>query len=318
MVFTGIFRFCIISGSILLLLLALSPFSSGSYLPSDQSEREWRFRNFLRNDRNGSHYNNVKQLSLKSGLIRKFPDKCERYSESQLLFTLRHCRGGGRQSDPYNYNDFNSNYHPSQSDWQDNDDYADYYDDEDYQYQQQTTNREQNSPSRQRQADSQSFAGAFGALSSLGLGNLTQKSKRVGLALVGLGLLFTMVGVSLFFEKNLLRLGNLMFVSGTVTLIGPAKTIQWFSAKQRLRGTCTLLVGVFFVFSGWPVIGMILELFGFLNLFGNFFPLVFAMLKKLPLVRDFTGSAQPNKNYQPRRSSTYDDDAHSDYDNSWK
>lgn len=40
----------------------------------------------------------------------------------------------------------------------------------------------------------------------------------------------------------------------------------------------------FIVFIGWPILGIILEAFGFLNLFGNMFPFAFAILKQMPVI----------------------------------
>lgn len=37
---------------------------------------------------------------------------------------------------------------------------------------------------------------------------------------------------------------------------------------SKLRGTVIFMVGFFFVFTGHPVIGLAVEVFGFLNLFG--------------------------------------------------
>lgn len=39
--------------------------------------------------------------------------------------------------------------------------------------------------------------------------------------------------------------------------------------------------------AGWSRVGMAVELFGFLNLFGSFFPLVFSFLRTLPVIGPF-------------------------------
>jgi len=41
------------------------------------------------------------------------------------------------------------------------------------------------------------------------------------------------------------------------------------------------------VMSGWAVIGIFVELFGILNLFGTFFPLVFSVLRTVPIIGTF-------------------------------
>lgn len=34
----------------------------------------------------------------------------------------------------------------------------------------------------------------------------------------------------------------------------------------------------------WPILGIIVEVFGFINLFGDFFPVVLGFLRQLPVV----------------------------------
>jgi hypothetical protein len=45
----------------------------------------------------------------------------------------------------------------------------------------------------------------------------------------------------------------------------------------------------------WPVVGMAMELFGIANLFGNFFPVIVAFLKKIP----FLGPCLQHKYVKP-------------------
>jgi Got1/Sft2-like family len=51
-------------------------------------------------------------------------------------------------------------------------------------------------------------------------------------------------------------------------IIGPQKTFYFFARKQKIRGTICFIGGILLVFLKWPFIGMIVETFGFLNLFG--------------------------------------------------
>ena len=104
----------------------------------------------------------------------------------------------------------------------------------------------------------------------------------------------------LFFDGALLALGNvsesldmssnvvndmhdfeqILFISGLTFIIGPQKTFYFFARKQKIRGTVCFFGGVLLVFFKRPFIGMIVETFGFLNLFGHalsnffFFPSV--------------------------------------------
>ena len=46
------------------------------------------------------------------------------------------------------------------------------------------------------------------------------------------------------------------------------KTFYFFARKQKILGTLCFLGGIALVFLKWPFIGFIVEIFGFLNLFG--------------------------------------------------
>ena len=66
----------------------------------------------------------------------------------------------------------------------------------------------------------------------------------------------------------MLRAPQILFLSGLTLIIGPHKTFYFFARKQKLRGTVCFFGGVLLVFFKWPFIGVIVETFGFLNLFG--------------------------------------------------
>ena len=118
--------------------------------------------------------------------------------------------------------------------------------------------------------------------------------RRIGVPLLGLGLVFTVLGVSLFFNKALMRLGNLMFIAGVPTTIGPSRTAGYFFKPQKTRATACLFAGIFLVFVGWPIFGIALEIFGILNLFGNMFPMFWAIFKNMPFISSIAKSAGSN------------------------
>ncbi|KAF7976064.1 hypothetical protein HWV62_7609 [Athelia sp. TMB] len=93
-----------------------------------------------------------------------------------------------------------------------------------------------------------------------------------------------MLGVVLFFDGALLALGNVLFLSGLTLIIGPQKTFFFFARKEKLRGTACFIGGILLVFFKWPFVGVIVETFGFLNLFGDFFPVILTFLRQLPFV----------------------------------
>ncbi|TFY65888.1 hypothetical protein EVG20_g5201 [Dentipellis fragilis] len=129
--------------------------------------------------------------------------------------------------------------------------------------------------------------------------------QKIGVALTTFGGLFMFLGVILFFDGALLALGNLLFLSGLFLIIGPQKTFYFFARKQKLRGTVCFLGGILLVFLKWPFFGVVLETFGFFNLFGgstgdpmhndanlqyacsDFFPVILTFLRQLPFVGHF-------------------------------
>lgn len=139
-------------------------------------------------------------------------------------------------------------------------------------------------------------------------------NRKIGLPLLGIGAALTVLGISLFFNKTLMRLGNLFFVAGVPMTIGPGRTAGYFFQPTKARATGCLALGIFLVFVGWPVLGIALELFGFLNLFGNMFPVAMVVLKTMPvigpLLRGEVGGAGPNRK---RRYDGDGDDFDDDY-----
>lgn len=107
------------------------------------------------------------------------------------------------------------------------------------------------------------------------------------MGLTSFGVLFMLLGVILFFDKGLLAIGNILFLAGLLLVIGLSKTYLFFARSQKWLGTLTFFGGILLVFIGWPLIGMGVEMFGFINLFGDFFPVVVSFLKKLPIIGTF-------------------------------
>ena len=78
-------------------------------------------------------------------------------------------------------------------------------------------------------------------------------NRKIGLPMLGIGAALTALGVSLFFNKTLMRLGNLFFVAGVPMTIGAGRTAGYFLQSKKMRATGCLSLGIFLVFIGWPV-----------------------------------------------------------------
>jgi hypothetical protein len=51
-------------------------------------------------------------------------------------------------------------------------------------------------------------------------------------------------------------------------IIGLERTVKFFFGQQKLKGSLFFFGGVFIVLLGWPLIGMLIEIYGFIVLFG--------------------------------------------------
>lgn len=102
-------------------------------------------------------------------------------------------------------------------------------------------------------------------------GQKRKLTAEIGVGLVSGGVFFLAMGILMFFDATLLAMGNILFVSGIALLIGPQKTLTFFARKQKIRGTVCFFTGMALVFLRWAIIGMVVEMVGFLNLFGYVF-----------------------------------------------
>ncbi|KAL6511131.1 Golgi Transport [Orobanche gracilis] len=141
--------------------------------------------------------------------------------------------------------------------------------------------------------------------------------KKIGLGLTGFGIFFSILGIIFFFDKGLLAMGNILFLSGVTLTIGLKSSMQFFIKRSNYKvllasetvcrqfiswtrfhdATCTVMnisetiggtisfsIGFFLVIIGWPIIGMILEAYGFVVLFSGFWPTLAVFLQKIPVL----------------------------------
>ncbi|XP_058734774.1 vesicle transport protein GOT1-like isoform X2 [Vicia villosa] len=91
--------------------------------------------------------------------------------------------------------------------------------------------------------------------------------KKIGLGLTGFGIFFSFLGVIFFFDKGLLGMGNILFVSGVSITIRLKSTMQFFMKRSNFKGTISFGIGFLILMFGWPILGMIIEAYGFIVLF---------------------------------------------------
>ncbi|KAF7644544.1 hypothetical protein LDENG_00220160 [Lucifuga dentata] len=91
--------------------------------------------------------------------------------------------------------------------------------------------------------------------------------QKVGIGLVGFGVFFLLFGMLLYFDSVLLAFGNILFLTGLMFITGMQRTASFFFQRHKFRGSFFFLGGVFLVLCRWPIIGMLVESYGFVLLF---------------------------------------------------
>ncbi|XP_064794338.1 vesicle transport protein GOT1B-like [Oncorhynchus masou masou] len=107
-------------------------------------------------------------------------------------------------------------------------------------------------------------------------------SQKIGMGLTGFGVFFLFFGMILFFDKALLAIGNILFVAGLSFVIGLERTFRFFFQKHKMKATSFFLGGVLIVLIGWPIVGVVLEVYGFFLLFRGFFPAAVGFIRRIP------------------------------------
>ncbi|GAU98168.1 hypothetical protein RvY_09348 [Ramazzottius varieornatus] len=108
--------------------------------------------------------------------------------------------------------------------------------------------------------------------------------QKIGIGLSGFGVTFLFLGIILFFDKGLLAIGNILFIVGLTIVIGLQRTVRFFFQVQKIKGTTAFLGGILVVLFGWPFVGMVIELYGFVSLFSGFFPVALSFIRRLPVI----------------------------------
>lgn len=110
------------------------------------------------------------------------------------------------------------------------------------------------------------------------------KPAEIGLGLIGFGIVFTFLGVVLFFDRGLLALSNIFCLTGVALLLGWRSTWNLFTNRANYKGSASFLLGLFFLFVRWPIVGIILQIYGCIALFGGFWPSVKVFLYQIPVL----------------------------------
>uniref|UniRef100_A0A674CWD0 Golgi transport 1Bb n=1 Tax=Salmo trutta TaxID=8032 RepID=A0A674CWD0_SALTR len=79
-------------------------------------------------------------------------------------------------------------------------------------------------------------------------------------------------------------LTHILFVAGLSFVIGLERTFKFFFQRHKFKATSFFLGGVLVVLIGWPIIGVVLEIYGFFLLFRGFFPVAVGFIRRVPVL----------------------------------
>ena len=86
-------------------------------------------------------------------------------------------------------------------------------------------------------------------------------------------------------------MGNILFLVGLTLIIGPQKTALFFARRQKLKGTAAFAAGILLILMRWPFFGFLIELYGILVLFGDFFATIAGFIGSVPVVGPYIAAA---------------------------
>jgi len=108
--------------------------------------------------------------------------------------------------------------------------------------------------------------------------------RQVGVFLTGAGSLLFLSSVFANFSRPVLLISNLLFVAGVACLLGIQKGLRLFFRRKHIPATIAIAAGLVCIVVNHGFVGMMVQLTGSFLMFGGFLPVIFARLRKLPVI----------------------------------
>ncbi|VDN01584.1 unnamed protein product [Thelazia callipaeda] len=112
-------------------------------------------------------------------------------------------------------------------------------------------------------------------------------TKQIGIGLTLFGITFFALGIVMFLDGALLAIGNLLFMSGLLLVIGIQRTMAFFFQRHKIKASSLFFGGIIVVLIGWPLLGIVAEIWGFFLLFGGFLSVAINFLRQVPVIGGF-------------------------------
>ena len=84
---------------------------------------------------------------------------------------------------------------------------------------------------------------------------------------------------------------QILFLIGLTLIIGTQKTLAFFARRQKWKGTAAFAVGITLILMRWAFFGFLIELYGILVLFGDFFATIAGFAGGIPVVGPYIARA---------------------------
>lgn len=80
---------------------------------------------------------------------------------------------------------------------------------------------------------------------------------------------------------------QILFTLGLPLILGPRKTLTFFTRRPKWRGTAAYLAGILLILLRWPLVGFLVEGYGIFVLFGDFLGTLAGFVGNVPVVGGF-------------------------------
>jgi hypothetical protein len=110
------------------------------------------------------------------------------------------------------------------------------------------------------------------------------EQQKFGAAFLAASILFFTLGVTLFFDRSCLSMGNILLLIGITLLMGPQRTASFFLRKEKYTGTAFFALGIVAILMRWTITGFVLECYGAVRLFADFLGVVVGFIGAVPVV----------------------------------
>ena len=113
---------------------------------------------------------------------------------------------------------------------------------------------------------------------------ILSEKQKVGVVVTAAGIALLYFGVMMYFDQGLLLFGNALLLVGLAVLLGFVKLAEVLLLQAKLQGSGMFFGGMFLVYYGFCIVGILLELYGAFLLFGGFVPIMLDYLRQVPLL----------------------------------